>query len=55
MLLGLMQSLFEGAMYTFVFMWTPALAAASPPSMGTLPFGLIFACFMVSEFGLLPF
>ena len=24
-LLGAMQSLFEGSMYTFVFLWTPAL------------------------------
>lgn len=54
-LLGLVQSLFEGAMYTFVFMWTPALegavraalpAGAAAPD--ALPFGLIFACFMVA-------
>ena len=25
-LLGAMQSLFEGSMYTFVFLWTPALS-----------------------------
>jgi MFS family permease len=42
---GAMQSLFEGSMYTFVFMWTPVLtepAPAPPP-----PFGLIFSTFMV--------
>ncbi len=51
-LLGLVQSLFEGAMYTFVFMWTPALEAAvraaQPGTEDVLPFGLIFACFMVA-------
>ena len=25
-MLGAMQSLFEGSMYTFVFLWTPALS-----------------------------
>jgi MFS transporter, MFS domain-containing protein family, molybdate-anion transporter len=51
-LLGLVQSLFEGAMYTFVFMWTPALEAAvraaQPDNEEVLPFGTIFACFMVA-------
>lgn len=51
-LLGLVQSLFEGSMYTFVFMWTPALEAAvraaQPDSTAPLPFGWIFACFMVA-------
>jgi len=42
---GLVQSLFEGAMYSFVFMWTPALEQGS---VDPLPFGLIFATFMVS-------
>ncbi|KDD74871.1 hypothetical protein H632_c1020p0 [Helicosporidium sp. ATCC 50920] len=32
-------------MYTFVFLWTPALA----PSQESLPHGAIFACFMVSS------
>ena len=40
-----MQSLFEGAMYTFVFLWTPALS----PQGEHLPHGMIFACFMVSS------
>lgn len=42
-LLGAMQSLFEGSMYTFVFLWTPALS----PKGEHLPHGMIFACFMV--------
>ena len=55
--LGLSQSCFEGAMYTFVFMWTPALktneeleaeAKNQPLPMSTAQFlGLIFAVFMV--------
>lgn len=40
-ILGCTQSLFLGAMYTFVFLWTPALA--SDPS---LPHGLVFSTFM---------
>ena len=43
-LLGLAQSSFEGAMYIFVFSWTPTLEEADPH----LPHGLIFAAFMVS-------
>ena len=34
-LLGAMQSLFEGSMYTFVFLWTPALS----PNGEHLPHG----------------
>lgn len=56
--LGLGQSCFEGAMYTFVFMWTPALktdaekaaeAAGGEGSMETTSqyLGVIFAVFMV--------
>ncbi|CAL5220451.1 g2470 [Coccomyxa viridis] len=44
-LLGAMQSLFEGSMYTFVFLWTPALS----PAGEHLPHGMIFACFMVAS------
>ena len=43
-LLGAMQSLFEAALYTFVFLWTPALA----PAGERLPHGMIFACFMMA-------
>uniref|UniRef100_A0A7E4W915 Molybdate transporter 2 homolog n=1 Tax=Panagrellus redivivus TaxID=6233 RepID=A0A7E4W915_PANRE len=43
--LGLIQSLFEGTMYTFVIEWTPTLAAASEAS---IPHGLIFAAFMIA-------
>jgi len=56
--LGMGQSCFEGAMYTFVFMWTPALKTAEelaaeelgtePPKESTSQYlGLIFAVFMV--------
>ena len=52
--LGLIQSLFEGAMYTFVLEWTPAL---TPPESdldhnntnSAIPHGYIFASFMVSR------
>jgi MFS family permease len=43
LLLGLMQSLFEGSMYCFVFSWTPALSYGAD-----IPHGMIFACFMVA-------
>lgn len=42
LLLGVIQSLFEGAMYTFVFMWTPILEQS-----GSIPHGVIFATFML--------
>ena len=46
-LLGLVQSFFEGSMYVFVFMWTPALESTS-----TQPIyhGWIFGTFMISAF-----
>uniref|UniRef100_A0A7S0F0G8 Molybdate-anion transporter n=1 Tax=Hanusia phi TaxID=3032 RepID=A0A7S0F0G8_9CRYP len=40
--LGMIQSLFEGAMYIFVFMWTPKLEGFFKP----LPHGRVFGCFM---------
>ena len=43
-LLGAEQALFEGAMYTFVFLWTPALA----PNGEAVPHGFVFALFMVA-------
>ncbi|CAH3041070.1 unnamed protein product, partial [Porites lobata] len=50
--LGLIQSLFEGSMYSFVLEWTPALTTDSHPhnktSEGTIPHGWIFSSFMVS-------
>eukprot|EP01091_Cochliopodium_minus_P014170 TRINITY_DN4767_c0_g1_i2.p1 TRINITY_DN4767_c0_g1~~TRINITY_DN4767_c0_g1_i2.p1 ORF type:complete len:443 (-),score=61.49 TRINITY_DN4767_c0_g1_i2:12-1340(-) len=46
MVLGLMQSLFEASMYTFVFMWSPAIIDSLPKNT-SIPYGLIFACFMV--------
>eukprot|EP00049_Salpingoeca_infusionum_P027042 m.29857 g.29857 ORF g.29857 m.29857 type:complete len:470 (-) comp9213_c1_seq3:433-1842(-) len=39
LLVGLIQSLFEGTMFTFVFVWTPTLGL-------DLPHGTIFAVFM---------
>ncbi|GAQ80841.1 major facilitator superfamily protein [Klebsormidium nitens] len=44
-LLGAIQSLFEGSMYTFVFLWTPALS----PNEQTIPHGFIFATFMLAS------
>ncbi|CAI5955813.1 unnamed protein product [Closterium sp. NIES-64] len=43
-LLGAIQALFEASMYTFVFLWTPALAPASQ----RIPHGFIFASFMLA-------
>ena len=40
-----LQSLFEAAMYTFVFLWTPALS----PNGEKIPHGMIFACFMTAS------
>lgn len=42
---GIISSLFEGSMYIFVFMWTPALTGGD--SDIKLPFGMIFSTFMV--------
>ena len=58
LLLGLIQALFEGAMYTFVFVWVPTVLKVAPASHVDLvdgsvvagsspPLGLIFASFMV--------
>nr|KAJ0186026.1 hypothetical protein LSAT_V11C900484120 [Lactuca sativa] len=44
-LLGAIQSLFKGSMYTFVFLWTPALS----PNGEDIPHGFIFATFMLSS------
>lgn len=44
-LLGAMQSLFEASMYSFVFLWTPALSSGGEK----LPHGFIFACFMAAS------
>lgn len=43
--LGLSQAFFEGAVFSFVFMWVPSLLSAGD---GVLPTGLIFSCFMIS-------
>ncbi|CAK9874921.1 unnamed protein product [Sphagnum jensenii] len=44
-LFGAIQSLFEGSMYTFVFLWTPALS----PNKQAIPHGFIFATFMLAS------
>ncbi|KAJ7544041.1 hypothetical protein O6H91_09G062700 [Diphasiastrum complanatum] len=44
-LLGAIQSLFEGSMYTFVFLWTPALS----PNDQEIPHGFIFATLMLAS------
>ena len=44
-LLGAIQALFEASMYTFVFLWTPALA----PRDEAIPHGFIFAIFMLAS------
>ncbi|KAL9369539.1 hypothetical protein Peur_040738 [Populus x canadensis] len=44
-LLGAIQSLFEGSMYTFVFLWTPALSSNGED----IPHGFIFATFMMAS------
>ncbi len=49
LLVGLVQSLFEGSMYIFVLVWPPALNSIIRSSFGesaTTPFGTIFSCFM---------
>ncbi|XP_014671311.1 PREDICTED: molybdate-anion transporter-like [Priapulus caudatus] len=56
--LGIIQSLFEGAMYTFVLEWTPALSPPIDPTdevtlahgneRVTIPHGYVFANFMVA-------
>ena len=43
LVVGLMQTCAESAMYIFVFLWTPVLHSSSSP----LPLGLVFSTFMV--------
>jgi len=45
--LGLLQSMFEGCMYTFVFMWTPSLTGFGTEETCVLPLGWLFATYMV--------
>eukprot|EP00960_Hanusia_phi_P029595 748050-Hanusia_phi.AAC.3 len=46
LLVGIVQALFEGAMYIFVLQWPPSLIAVV--SNGQVPFGKVFSCFMAS-------
>lgn len=45
-LLGLSQAVFDGATFTFVFVWVPTLQAIAPG--GALPTGLVFSSFMAA-------
>ena len=45
LLVGSMQSFFEGGMYVFVFMWVPTLMNAMPEGQ-SLPTGLVFSSLM---------
>ncbi|TFY61171.1 hypothetical protein EVG20_g7155 [Dentipellis fragilis] len=47
LVLGLTQTIFEGSMYLFVFIWVPTLQESSPDA-SALPLGYIFSAFMVS-------
>lgn len=47
LLLGISQSAFEGALYTFTFMWTPALQTAAG-QIGEIPHGTVFSSFMAA-------
>jgi MFS family permease len=44
--LGVSQAFFEGAVYSFVFMWVPSLQAVSGDA--PIPTGLVFSCFMLA-------
>ena len=49
LMLGAIQSLFEGSMYIFVSQWPPAMSAAVTKAYGkgsTVPFGTVFSSFM---------
>jgi len=47
LVLGLTQTIFEGSMYLFVFIWVPTLQESSH-NPANLPLGYIFSAFMVS-------
>lgn len=59
LLLGLIQALYEGAMFSFVFVWVPCVLQRAPPThldildgvsvvQGSAPpLGLVFASFML--------
>merc|ERR1711971_386700 len=53
LLLGLVQSLFEGSMYIFVVVWPPAISNNVRLVFGptaVIPFGTVFSCFMACAF-----
>eukprot|EP00957_Ditylum_brightwellii_P147771 11253591-Ditylum_brightwellii.AAC.1 len=52
-LLGTVQSLFEAAMYVFIYQWPLAVSPAVSAFFGegaVTPFGIIFSCFMAGSF-----
>jgi len=47
-LLGMAAALFDASLYVYVIEWTPTLQRAQGPNDNhTLPFGIIFAVYMV--------
>ncbi|PIL23175.1 transporter [Ganoderma sinense ZZ0214-1] len=51
LVLGLTQTVFEGSLYLFVFLWVPFLQESkrsTGPRTAPLPLGYIFSCFMMS-------
>ncbi|CAG8688237.1 15479_t:CDS:2, partial [Dentiscutata heterogama] len=46
--IGAVQSLYEASMYIFVFLWGPLLESHHISDDSNLPFGMIFASFMVA-------
>jgi len=44
--LGLSQAFYEGAVYTFVFMWVPNMQLVAGTK--SIPTGLVFTCFMLA-------
>jgi len=53
LLVGLVQTLFEGSMYIFVVVWSPAVSNSVKRFFGptaVTPFGTVFSCFMACAF-----
>ncbi|KRX63196.1 Major facilitator superfamily domain-containing protein 5 [Trichinella sp. T9] len=45
----IIQSLYEGSFYLFIFMWTPIFIQLNPDANYSPSFGNIYACFMASN------
>mmetsp|Transcript_29437 Transcript_29437/g.65931 ORF Transcript_29437/g.65931 Transcript_29437/m.65931 type:complete len:555 (+) Transcript_29437:71-1735(+) len=48
LMVGAIQSLFEGAMYIFVLQWPRALMSVAQDTGAAVPFGRAFSCFMAA-------